>query len=153
MLNNKKILIFLFIIIILISIIVIFIKNKFPNLVTYEENLLGIKFNNYVINSSGKVEITSEYAKVKFEINSSLINNLKNDLNSNMHMLSEENYTMNFSNFKKTQLWNEISEDTKNMEILNYYQAFRSGKKVKTRDIYAVLCKDNNNHYYIYIYG
>ena len=151
MLKNKKILITicsLFVILALIILTIIFKnKNNNPNYVAYEEDLLGIEFSKYVVKSSGNIS-NNEYATIKFEINSSLIQEFENILASSMHKQTEDE----ISYFQGTQLSQAISDDTKDMDIMSYYHVFKSGKKKMTRDIEAVLCQDNER-YYFFIYG
>ena len=80
-------------IIVLIAIfsIIFFIKNETIDFVTYESDLIGIDFNKYVINSSGSISNTDDYAIVKFEINPNLIQQFENDLESHyIHILDTQ---------------------------------------------------------------
>ena len=144
---NKRLLLILFIIILIVICFMLYVKKNI-DFVKYEEELLNINLSDYVISSTGKINYKEEYATIKFEIDSNLINEFEKLLNSNFETLNDEF----MPTFYQTQLYNTIIEDTANKEILEIYHVFISGKNVMTRDTYLVLCEENNR-YYLFIYG
>ena len=144
---NKRLLLILLIIILIVICFMLYVKKNI-DFVKYEEELLNINLSDYVISSTGKINYKEEYATIKFEIDSNLINEFEKLLNLNFETLNDEF----MPTFYQTQLYNTIIEDTANKEILEIYHVFISGKKVMTRDTYLVLCEENNR-YYLFIYG
>jgi hypothetical protein len=117
------------------------------SLVAYESELLGVDFSKYVVESSGKIYNENDgddYANIKFKLNSSLIDQFKNEIQGKMSVYTQFNFD--------TQLGKRIKEDTKNASIETIYQVFKSGKIAKTREVYAFLYKDGND-YMLLIHG
>ena len=119
---------------------------KNSNLVKYESDLIGYGFSNCVLSSKG--EIKDDYANITFEIKSSKVDAFKKNIIKDVSLFSEEE----FNNISGTNLHKEITDFCPKEDIIEMYHTFRTGKKVKTRDIYMTLC-NKNNKYYLNIIG
>ena len=159
---KKAIIIIVLVVIVLISIIVggivlflgqntsksVFKPDQTKKLVSYESELIEMNFNEYVVESFGSIEkhINEEdYAYVKFKIDSSKIEAFQQDILEHMFDITNESY----SNYNVE----ELTNDTINLNPLKCYEAFRSGKIAKTRDLHAYLYTNDKNEYYFYIIG
>ena len=119
---------------------------KNSNLVKYESDLIGYSFSNCVLSSKG--EIKDDYANITFEIKSSKVDAFKKNIIKDVSLFSEED----FNTISGTNLHKEITDFCPKENIIEMYHTFRTGKKVKTRDIYMTLC-NKNNKYYLNIIG
>ena len=129
------------------TILVSSVGTNTDSLVAYESNLLGIDFSKYVVESSGKIYNENDgddYAHIKFKLNSSLIEQCKNEIQGKMSVYTQFNF--------ETQLGKSIREETNNASIETIYQTFKSGKIAKTREVFVFLYKDGND-YILLIHG
>ncbi|MBR3661634.1 MAG: hypothetical protein IKN63_07050 [Bacilli bacterium] len=115
--------------------------NKKDKFVEYETDLLNFDFDKYVISSSGKIE--DDYAEIKFEMNDEKLKDFKKKIIKKMSILT----TSDIENLKGSNLYKKINGYCKFDNIDLIYQSFVSGDTAKTRDVYAVLCNDNNKYY------
>ena len=129
------------IIIILLVTFIITGCGKKNNLVKCESDLLGYDFSNYVLNSNGNAK--EDYADITFEIKSSKVDSFKKGITKVVSLFSEED----FNTISGTNLHKEITDFCNREDIIEMYHTFRTGKKVKTRDIYMTLCKKNSKYY------
>ena len=116
--------------------------NKEKDFVKYESDLIIFDFADYVTASKG--ESQEDYANVVFELDESKIDEFQTEIGKYFHLLEEKEITP----MKKTELYKTITDFCAEEDILKMYQTFRSGKKAKTRDIYATTCYKDDAYYF-----
>lgn len=117
--------------------------------ISYQSELLGINFKDYVIESKGSVSKhlqEEDYAYAKFKLDSSKIDSFYVVINEKMRDITDEEISVHYS-------VEEVNNDATNLELIKKYSAFLSGKRAKTREVMGFLYKNDQNEYYLYLVG
>ena len=117
--------------------------------ISYQSELLGINFKDYVIESKGSVKRHvqyEDYAYAKFKIDSSKIESFYAEINEKMNDITDDEYSVHYSS-------KEVNNDATNLELIKKYTVFLSGKRAKTREVMGFLYQNDQNDYYLYLVG
>lgn len=135
----------------IVASIFIYQKNRYRDLVAYEENLLNIAMKECVESAVGEVIARvgqEEYARARLEIKEGCeeeILKILTEVCGSMEDIS--NYTMPaFSN-------HELAIEMKNREILGIFFFLRKGEVVMTRSWRIYVTVDENQKMYLYFFG
>ncbi len=131
--------------------IICFHEHKYKDLISYEENLLGIEFRDYVDGVEGDIErsfFDEEYANIRFEIKAGYEEEMIEAFKGKYSCFPDiASYSMpGYQN-------HELAIEMKSRNIKYIFISLKAGKYAMTRSTEIYIVEDENNKMYVYIFG
>ncbi len=128
-----------------------FQKDKYNDLISYEENLLGIEFREYVDGITGNIKKSDGYedhAYIRLEVKDVYEEEMIDAFKREYPCISDiVSYTMpGYQN-------HELAIEMKSRTIKYIFVILMEGKHAKTREFDVYITEDENNKMYVYIFG